>query len=180
MSKKNAILLTLSQIALGGIVGLVAGWVSLFIFQNLIGRVVSTYVQHGFWMGLFLLISFGVAYGSAVAGVGEAVRLAGRWFGVEIDRKKAYQGAFLGAPTIVALMSLINIHWGGIIAPNLLIHILLPIARLIAFIVSLPVLVLTEWLRFPPELLYIVAAPVGAILGYRLDSSHVRDAELST
>lgn len=180
MSKKNAILLTLSQLALGGIAGLVAGGVSLFIFQNLIGRAVNTYVQHGFWIGLFLLISFGVSYGSAVAGVGEAVRLAGRWFGVEIDRKTAYQGAFLGAPTIVAMMSLINIHWGGIIAPNLLIHILLPIARLIAFIVSLPVLVLTEWLIIPPKLLYIAAAPIGAILGYRLNSNHARDAKLST
>ncbi len=173
MSKKNAILLTLSQIALGGIAGLVTGWVSLFIFEDLIGRVVSAYMQHGFWVGLFLLVSFGAAYGSAVVGAGEGVRLAGRWFGVDIDRKKAYQGAFLGAPTIVALMSLINIHWGEIIAPNLLIYILLPIARLIAFIVSLPILVLTEWLKIRPELLYIVAVPVGAILGYRLDAKPV-------
>ena len=178
MSKKNAILLTLSQIALGGIAGLGTGWVSLFVFQNLIGHLVSVHVQHGFWVGLFLLVSFGVAYGCAVAGAGEGVRFAGRRFGVDIDRKSAYQGAFLGAPTIVALMSLLNIHWDAIIPPNLLIYLLLPVAHLIAFIVSLPVLVLTEWLKFPPELLYIVAAPIGAILGYKLNWNHARDAKL--
>ena len=178
MSRKNAILLTSSQIVLGSAIGLASGWLCFVIFGSLIGQgFIEDRVQHGFWVGLFLLISFGAAYGSAVAGVGEGVRFAGRWFGVHIDRKSAYQGAFLGAPTIVALMSLLNIHWDAIVAQNLLILLLLPVAHLIASIVSLPIRVLL-WLKCPSELLYIVAAPIGAILGYRLDWSHIRKTDL--
>ena len=74
MSKKNVILLTLSQIGLGSLVGLACGWLSLFIFSNLIGQgLIGNRAQHGFWIGLFLLISFGVVYGSAIVGVGEGV-----------------------------------------------------------------------------------------------------------
>ncbi len=174
MSKKNAIFLTLSQIGLGSLLGLVCGWVSLFIFSNLIGQgLIGNSAQHGFWIGLFLLISFGVVYGSAVVGVGEGVRFAGLRFNVDIDRKNAYRGAFLGAPAIVAVISLLNIHWEAIVAPNTLIYLILPVVHLIAYIISLPIHILIDTrLNFPPELLYIVSAPIGAILGYRIDWSH--------
>ena len=171
MSRKDTILLTLSQIVLGAVVGLVGGGLCLFIFEKFLwGVIIDDRVQHGFWVGLFLLISFGVTYGATVAGVAESVRFAGRKFGTHIDRKGTYQGAFLGAPAIVALMSLLNIQWAELIPQNLLVSLLLPVFRALAFFVSLPLRVLLL-LKCPPELLYILAAPIGAILGYRLSRS---------
>lgn len=168
MFRKNEILLTLSQIVLGAVVGLVGGGLCIFIFEKFFwGVIISDRVQHGFWVGLFLLISFGVTYGATVVGVAESVRFAGLKFGVHIGRRGTYQGAFLGAPAIVALMSLLNIQWAELIPQNLLISLLLPVFRALAFLISLPLRVLLS-LKCPPELLYILAAPVGAILGYRL------------
>ena len=177
MSRKDEILLTLSQIFLGAVVGLVGGGLCLFIFEKLIwGVVIADRVQHGFWVGLFLLISFGITYGATVAGVAESVRFVGLKFGVHIGRRGTYQGAFLGAPAIVALMSLLNIQWAELIPQNLLISLLLPVFRALAFLISLPLRVLLS-LKCPPELLYILAAPIGAILGYRLSRSTNKETE---
>jgi hypothetical protein len=73
------------------------------------------------------------------------------------------------------VISLLNIHWDAIIAPNRLIYLILPVVHLIAAIISLPIRIFIDWLNFPPELLYIVSAPIGAILGYRIDWSHSVD-----
>ena len=171
MTRKNRIFLTLSQIVLGAVVGLAGGGLCLFILEKLLwGVVIADRVQHGFWVGLFLLISFGLTYGVTVAGVSESVRFAGRKFGAQVGRRGTYQGAFLGAPAIVALMSLLNIQWSELIPQNLLISLLLPAFRAFAFLVSLPLRTLL-WLKCPPELLYILAAPIGAIVGYRLSRS---------
>ena len=177
MSRKNKVFLTASQIALGGSIGLVVGWFCLFIVETLIWKgLIGNNVQHGFWAGLFLLISFGVTYGGSVAGVAEGVRFVGRWFGVDIVRKDTYQGAFLGAPAIVALMSLLDIHWEGLIAPNLLVSLIFIAAQILAYLASLPIRLLL-WMRCPPELLFVIAAPIGAILGYRLDWKHTRTTD---
>ena len=168
MPRKKTIALTASQIVLGGSIGLASGWLCFLIVELLLWKgLIGDRLQHGFWVSFLLLISFGVTYGSALAGVAEGVILAGRRFGVDIDRKRTYQGAFLGAPAIVALMSLLNIHWEALVASNLLFYVLLNIAQLLAFIISLPLRILLA-IKCPPELLYIVSAPIGAILGYRL------------
>jgi hypothetical protein len=130
MPRKNTIALTASQILLGGVVGLVIGGLCLFIVDLLIWKgLVGARIQHGFWVGLFLLISLCISYGGAVAGTAEAVRFAGSRFGVSVNRKRAYQGAFLGAPAIVAVMSLLDIHWETLVATNLLFYLLLLIAQ---------------------------------------------------
>ena len=179
MPRKKTIALTASQIVLGGCIGLVSGWLCRLVIELLLWNgLIGDRIQHGFWVGLLLLISIGVVYGSALAGVAEGVIFAGRRFGVSIDRKRTYQGAFLGAPAIVALMSLLNIHWEALVAANLLFYVLLNIAQLLALIISLPLRILLA-IKCPPELLYIVAAPIGAILGYRLgvDRRRVASAE---
>ncbi len=176
MPRKRTIALTVSQIALGGFIGLASGWLCRLILELLLWKgLIGDRVQHGFWVSLLLLISFGVTYGSALAGVAEGVIFAGRRFGVSIDRKRTYQGAFLGAPAIVALMSLLNIHWEALVASNLLFYILLNVARLLALIISLPLRILLA-VKCPPEILYIIAAPIGAILGYRLSVERRRTA----
>lgn len=170
MSQKNAIVLTVSQIVLGSAIGLTSGWACLFIVESLIWKgLIGDSIQHGFWVSLLLLISFGLIYGCAIAGVTEGVRIAGRWFDVRINRKSACQGAFLGAPAIVAVVLLLGIHWEMLIAPNFLFSLLFDVAKLLVFIISLPISILIEWVKCPPELLYILAPPIGAILGYRLD-----------
>lgn len=176
MPRKRTIVLTVSQIALGGSIGLASGWLCRLIVELLLWNgLIGDRVQHGFWVSLLLLISFGVTYGVALAGVAEGVIFAGRRFGVNIDRKRTYQGAFLGAPAIVALMSLLNIHWEALVASNLLFYVLLNVAQLLALIISLPLRILLA-VKCPPELLYIVAAPIGAILGYRLSMERRRSA----
>jgi hypothetical protein len=176
MPRKRTIVLTVSQIALGGSIGLASGCLCRLIVELLLWKgLIGDRVQHGFWVSLLLLISFGVTYGGALAGVAEGVIFAGRRFGVSVDRKRTYQGAFLGAPAIVALMSLLNIHWEALVASNLLFYILLNVAQLLAFIISLPLRILLA-VKCPPELLYIVAAPIGAILGYRLSVERRRTA----
>ena len=176
MPRKRTIVLTVSQIALGGSIGLASGGLCRLIVELLLWNgLIGARVQHGFWVSLLLLISFGVTYGVALAGVAEGVIFAGRRFGVSIDRKRTYQGAFLGAPAIVALMSLLNIHWEALVASNLLFYILLNVAQLLALIISLPLRILLA-VKCPPELLYIVAAPIGAILGYRLSMERRRSA----
>ena len=180
MPQKKMIALTASQIVLGGTIGLVSGWLCRLIVELLLWNgFIGDRVQHGFWVGLLLLISFGVTYGGALTGVAEGVIFAGHRFGASIDRKRTYQGAFLGAPAIVALMSLLNIHWEALVASNLLFYLLLNIAQLLAFIISLPLRILLA-IKCPPELLYVVAAPIGAILGYRLsvDRRRIASAEL--
>lgn len=170
MSQKKGIVLTMSQIVLGSAIGLASGWICRFIIESLIWKgLIGDGVQHGFWVGLLLLVSFGLTYGSTIAGVTEGVRIAGRWFDIHINRKNAYQGAFLGAPAIVALMLLLNIHWDMLIAPNFLVSLLFSVARVLVFVISLPIFVLLEWVKCPPELLYVLAPPIGAILGYRVD-----------
>ena len=177
MTRKNELLLTLSQVGLGAVVGLIGGGLCLLIFEEFFWEIVlADRIQHGFWVGLFLLISFGVTYGVTVVGVAESVRFAGIKFGVHIGRRGTYHGAFLGAPAIVALMLLLNIQWAELIPQNLLISLLLPVFRALAFLVSLPLRILLL-LRCPPELLYILAAPIGAILGYRLSRSTEKETE---
>ncbi len=174
MPRKKTIALTASQIVLGGAIGLASGWICCLLVELLFWNgLIGDRVQHGFWVGLLLLISFGMAYGSALAGVAEGVIFAGHRFSANVDRKRAYQGAFLGAPAIVALMSLLNIHWEALVASNVLFYILLNIAQLLALIISLPLRILLA-IKCPPELLYVVAAPIGAILGYRLDMERKR------
>ena len=178
MPRKRTIALTASQIVLGGSIGLASGWLCRLIVELLLWKgLIGDRVEHGFWVGLLLLISFGVTYGVALAGVAEGVIFAGRRFGVSIDRKRTYQGAFLGAPAIVALMSLLNIHWEALAGSNLLFDILLILAQLLALIISLPLRILLE-VKCPPEFLYIVAAPIGAILGYRLGMERRRTASI--
>ena len=141
MPRKRTIVLTASQIALGGSIGLASGWLCRLIVELLLWRgLIGDRVQHGFWVGLLLLISFGVTYGIALAGVAEGVIFAGRRFGVSIDRKRTYQGAGLpwcscdSSVDVTAEYSL-GMHW---LPSNLLFYILLNIAQLLALIISPP------------------------------------------
>ena len=165
---KNNITLTLGQIAVGSIIGLAGGWICLLIFENLIWQfLLGNRVSHGFWVGLFLLISLGVTYGIVIVGTSTGIRFVSRKFSVNIPLKPLCSGAFLGPPAVVGLLALLNVPWEIFGRPNLILALLLPILKTLAYIVSLP---MRGWvhLGLPVEIWYVLAVPIGAILGYRL------------
>ena len=168
--KKNSVTLTLGQIAAGGIVGLLGGWVCLFVFENFIWQVLlGGRVNHGFWVGLFLLISLVVTYGIVIMGAGVGMRFVSQKLGIDIPLKPLCSGAFLGPPAVVGLLALLNVPWEIFGTPNLILALLIPVFKALAYIVSLPI---RGWvfLGWPVEIWYILAVPIGAILGYRLAS----------
>ena len=73
----------------------------------------------------------------------------------------------MGAPAIVGLLALRNVPWDIFGTQNIILTIILPIFKTIAFLLSLPIRV---WLMLglPVLMLYVLAIPIGAILGYRL------------
>ena len=166
--EKNSATLTLGQIAAGGIIGLVGGWICLLILDYLIWQVLlGDRIQHGFWVGLFLLISLGISYGTMILGASESIRFVSRKYGVNIPLKPLCSGAFLGPPAVVGLLALLNVPWEIFGRPNLILAVLLPVLKTLAFIVSLP---MRGWvsLNLPVEIWYILSVPIGAILGDRL------------
>ena len=172
MSKKNIIVVTLLQLVAGSVIGVAGGWLCQLFFEKFILEVlIGSRVTHGFWVGLFLLISIGITYGGAIVGASEAIRFVGRKFGSTIAFKPVCSGAFLGPPAIVGLLALLNVPWEIFgTTPNLLLSILLPAFKILAYLLSFPIRV---WLlfEFPVEILYCLSIPVGAILGYRLSTT---------
>ena len=175
--KKNSVTLTLGQIAAGGVIGLIGGWVCLFGFENFIWQVLlGDRVNHGFWVGLFLLISLVITYGVVIMGAGVGMRFVSQRFGIDIPLKPLCSGAFLGPPAVVGLLALLNVPWEIFGKPNLILALLIPVLKTLAYIVSLP---MRGWVSvgLPVEIWYVLAVPIGAILGYRL--AGVEDTEAS-
>jgi hypothetical protein len=175
--EKNSATLTLGQIAAGSIIGLVGGWICLLVFDNFIWQVLlGDWVRHGFWVGLFLLISLGISYGTMILGASEGIRFVSRKFGADIPLRPLCSGAFLGPPAVVGLLALLDVPWEIFGRPNLILALLLPVLKTLAYIVSLP---MRGWvsLNLPVEIWYILSVPIGAILGYRLAA--VENTEIS-
>ena len=165
---KNSITLTVGQIVAGSIIGLAGGWICLLMFEAFIWQfLLGNRVSHGFWVGLFLLISLSVTYGIVIVGSSVGIRFVSRKFGTDIPLKPLCSGAFLGPPAVVGLLSLLNVPWEIFGRPNLILALLLPVLKTLAYIISLP---MRGWmyLGLPVEIWYILAVPIGAILGYRL------------
>ena len=176
MSRKNSILLTLSQIAIGGVITVAGSLIYLLIFKRFLWQMlIDDRITHGFWVGLFLLISIGCTYGVIIVGVSEGIRFVGQKFGIDVSFKPVCSGAFLGAPAIVGLLALRDVPWEIFGTQNVIVTLILPVFKTVALLLSLPV---QAWLmlRFPVEILYVVAIPIGAILGYRL--SNIEDTEV--
>ena len=168
MSQKDNVLITLIQIAVGVFITLNGCLIYYFVFNKLIWQIlINDRITHGFWVGLFLLISITLSYGLIIVCVAEGTRHVGRHFGYHIPFKPVCSGAFLGAPAIVGLLALRNVPWDIFGTQNIILTIILPIFKTIAFLLSLPI---KAWLMLglPVLMLYVLAVPIGAILGYRL------------
>lgn len=149
----------------------------MLVFENFIWQVLlGDRIRHGFWVGLLLLISLGVWYGTVILGASQGIRFVSQKFGVDIPLKPLCSGAFLGPPAIVGLLALLNVPWEIFGRPNLILALLLPLLKALAYVVSLP---MRGWvyLGLPVEIWYILSVPIGAILGYRL--AVVENTEIS-
>lgn len=168
--KTNSVTLTLGQVAAGGIIGPVGGWVSLSVF-NLIWQIgLRDRMSHGFWVGLLLIITLGITYEIIIVGAGLGIREASRRFGVDIPLKPLCSGAFLGPPAVVGLYALLDVPWEIFGNPNLILASLILVLQVLAYVISLP---MHGWvtLDLPVVIWYILSIPIGAILGYRIAAS---------
>lgn len=178
MPEKNSILLILFQIAIGVVIVLFGSFVYLLVFKKLFWQlIIADRITHGFWVGLLLLISIGISYGLIVVCVGEGIRYVGRKFNIDIPFKPVCSGAFLGAPAVVGLIALLDVPWDIFGNQNLIINLIIPIFEIVAYVLSLPIRCWV-WVRLPIEILYIIAIPIGAILGYRLSKREVRKIDV--
>ena len=109
---------------------MVGGWVCLFIFENFIWQVLlGDRVSHGFWVGLFLLVSLGVTYGVVIMGASVGIRFVSQKFGIDTPLKSLCSGAFLGPPAVVGLLALLNVPWEIFGKPNLILALLIPVLK---------------------------------------------------
>ena len=76
----------------------------------------------------------------------------------------------MGPPAVVGLLALLNVPWEIFGRPNLILALILPLLKALAYVISLP---MRGWvsLGLPVEIWYILAVPIGAIFGYRLAAS---------
>lgn len=177
MSNKNNLLLTFSQVGVGILSSVIGCIIYFYVFKFLIWSVIiNDRVSHGFLVGILLFLSIGLTYGLIIVGTSQGIRFVSQQFGENLPFKPIFSGAFLGAPAVVGLISLLNVPWDDLQTNNLILTIILPIIEVIAYLLSLPIRI---WLllNFPVEILYIVAIPIGAILGYRL--SKLDDVDVS-
>jgi len=154
---------TFVQMLAGGCAGLLVGFVLLKIVNFAWSGLEQLYL-HGFIKGLLLLISFLIILGGTIAVTSELVLLLGRFIPRETTRRRVYEGCFLGICTAVAILTMTRGDWMGALeewgGPIRL------IATILYFVVVLPVKLFTFWI--PALLMLLVAAPIGAAIGYNL------------
>jgi len=182
MANVKRIGFTFMQMLVGCCSGILAGGISLYLI-NLAWRGIQRLNLGGFLMALLLLISFLIVYGAAVAATAEGVRQMGRFIPRQASRRRIYEGSFLGACAAVAILTVtradwmgtlqMTLEWGGPV--RLLGTLLYYLGTLLYYVIVLPVKFTIYWL--PPLLLLIIAAPIGAAIGYNLTPSEEEKTE---
>merc|ERR1712202_105843 len=90
MENRSTGLMTLGQIGLGSIAGVILVSVGYLFTNNLFLQVIiGDRIHHGFWIGLFTLAAFLLTYGLGVVGVAYGVKWVAQRFGQNKRNKKA-------------------------------------------------------------------------------------------
>jgi len=169
MANAKKIGFTFAQIAVGCLAGVVAGVVSLSLI-NFAWRGLQQLNLGTFLTALLLLASFLIFFGGIVAATAEGVRQMGRFIPRQASRRKIYEGSFLGACAAVAVLSVTRSDWVGTLdewgGPVKV------LGTLLYFIVVLPVKTATFWV--PSLLVLLIAAPIGAAIGYNLPPAEAK------
>jgi len=172
MANVRKIGLTFVQMLVGCCCGILAGGISLSLI-DFAWPGIQRLNLGGFLTALLLLISFLIVYGAAVVATAEGVRQMGRFIPRQTSRRKIYEGSFLGACAAVAVLTVTRADWMGTLqewgAPVRL------VGTLLYFVIVLPVKFVIYW--FPPLLLLIIAAPIGAAIGYNLPPPEGEETE---
>jgi hypothetical protein len=162
---------TFAQVFAGGIAGIIACLVSLTLI-NLIWQGLQQLYLSNFLTGLLLLISFLLMLSVTIMAIAESVILIGRFVPKETSRRKIYEGSFLGLCAAVAILSVTRGDWIGTLEEwGGLIKLVATLFYLVAF---LPLKLITFWL--PALFVIIIAAPIGATIGYNLSAHNEKKA----
>ena len=172
MSQRDTFIKIIGQIICGSIIGFIISLICyLLTYEFFVKTLVGNQIEHGFLVGLLTFISLGITYGSGIASMTEGIQLIGKRFGEEIDWRNTFNGAFLGAPAVGVLILLLNTYarcksWDSIIDSfgQTTLAYFIHMFRPFAFVLTLPLRFLLK-IKFPIELLLILSAAVGAILG---------------
>ena len=172
METRQNLLMILVQIGVGSVSGTVLAIVGYLLTNNLfLNSVVSNRVENGFWVGLFTLIAFLSTYSLSVAGVSYGIKQVANRFGQDCNLKHAWQGSFLGPPTLAVLVMTTQLNWQTLTESfgvgsvfSWVVLVVQPIAQFSSF----PVSVLLK-IGVPVELMYSLSVPIGGIIGYRFD-----------
>jgi hypothetical protein len=148
--------------------GLVGGGVTYF-FGEVVLRLPGQ--SGGAWIAALcsgVAIAF-LCFGVAI-GAGEPVYRLGRrdhpqWG--HRARMQLWKGAFLGAPAVIALLSLTEMDWTAIMTTsrgNVIMTVFFFVIGVVQYAVTLPVRLLVYFLNVPAEAVMILAMPIGAML----------------
>ena len=156
---------TLTQVITGGVAGFLACWISLLLI-NLIWQGLISLSLGNFLTGLLLLISFLILLCATVIATSESVLQIGRFIPRETSRRKIYEGCFIGLCSAVAILSVTRGDWISTLDEwSGLVKLIATLFYIVAF---LPLKLVTFWI--PALFLIIIAAPIGATIGYNLSS----------
>jgi hypothetical protein len=156
---------TLTQVITGGIAGFLVCWLSLLLI-NLVWQGLISLSLGNFLTGLLLLISFLILLCATVIAISESVLLIGRFIPRETSRRKIYEGCFIGLCSAVAVLSVTRGDWISTLDEwSGLVKLIATLFYIVAF---LPLKLVTFWI--PALFLIIIAAPIGATIGYNLPS----------
>jgi hypothetical protein len=167
MINVRKISLTLAQILVGCFCGILVGGLLLSLI-NLAWGGLQRVDLGGLPTALLLLISFLIVYAAAVAATAEAVRQMGRFIPRQTSRRRIYEGSFLGTCVAVVVMTATRSDWINTLEEwhGRIGALLRFLVTLFYFVIVAPVKLATFWL--PAIALLIIAAPIGAAIGYNL------------
>lgn len=168
--------LTFAQMLVGCCSGILAGGISLYLI-NFAWQGLQRLHLGGFLTALLLLISFLIVYGATVAATAEGVRQMGRFIPRQASRRKIYEGSFLGMCAAVAVLIVTRSDWistlkefGGPLG-----NLIRLLGALVYYVIVRPVNLVIYWI--PALLIIIIAAPIGAAIGYNLPPPGVEEPE---
>ena len=89
------------------------------------------------------------------------------------------EGGFLGAPAVIALLSLMEMDWPAIMAATSpIFRILLSVIGIVQYIVTSPIRLMVDVLGLPVEVPMVLALPVFAlVVRYLARPEHMLDLE---
>lgn len=147
---------------LGGVVlGGAAYLVGEFILGS-IGRAGGDFVAAAMDLLAIVLLGFAVAIGTGEPIYRLATLRHPEWG--QRARKQLWKGGFLGAPAVIALLSVMEMDWPSIMdGADATYRVLLYVIGATQYVVTAPLRLVVDVLDIPPEAPMVLALPLGAI-----------------